>query len=271
MRVGIVNYLNSWPLAWAFLQGRESNHLVPSFLSPAAIAAQLASGELQIGLVPSIEVQRIPDLRIVPDLCIAATHEVRSVLLLSKVEPSQINRLALDENSRTSAALAQIVLRERYGVVPECVSAAPQLDAMLSHADAALVIGDSALRVDRNHFRILDLAGEWRQLTGHPFVFAFWAVRPEVDERLVGDAFHRSLELGLAAIDSIIETAASQVDLDRDEIRDYLTVNLSFSLGAEEKAGLDDFFGRAEEMQLIPKVEPLRFLDACCVAGDSLE
>lgn len=271
MRVGIVNYLNSWPLAWAFLQGRGGNRFVPSFLPPAAIAEQLASGALHIGLVPSIEVQRIPDLRIVPDLCVAATHEVRSVLLLSKVEPREIRRLALDENSRTSAALAQIVLRDRYGAMPECVPAAPQVDEMLSQADAALVIGDPALRVDRASFRILDLADEWRQLTGHPFVFAFWAVRPEVDEPLVGDTFHRSLEMGLAAIDSIVATASRQVKLDPAEVREYLTVNLSFTLGTEEVAGLNEFFGRAEEMRLIPKVQPLRFLDACCAAGDSLE
>jgi chorismate dehydratase len=250
---------------------RGDNRLVPSFLPPAAIAEQLASGELEIGLLPSIEAQRIPGLRIVPDVCIAATHEVRSVLLLSKVKASDIGRLALDENSRTSAALAQIVLRERYGVVPECVPAAPQIDEMLTHADAALVIGDPALRVDRARFRILDLADEWRQLTGRPFVFAFWAVRPEVDERLVGNVFHRSLELGLTAIDSIVEMASSQVGLDPDEIREYLTVNLSFTFGAEEREGLRDFFERAEAMRLIPRSEPLQFLDACRVAGDSLE
>ena len=158
LRVGIVNYLNSRPLAWSFLRERADEGLAPCFLPPAQVADRLSTGTLDVGLVPSIEIQRIPGLRVLPGLCVAATREVRSVLLLSRCAPTQIGRLALDENSRTSAALVRILLSDRFGVQPECLAAPPDLKAMMRVADAALLLGDPALRVDPTGYRVLDLA-----------------------------------------------------------------------------------------------------------------
>ena len=113
LRVGIVNYLNSKPLAWGFMKGHHADLFVPSFHPPAQVARLLAEGSLDIGLIPSIEVQRIPRLKILPDLCVAATHEVKSVLLVAKGPIEEVRRLALDQNSRTSAELVRILLAER--------------------------------------------------------------------------------------------------------------------------------------------------------------
>jgi chorismate dehydratase len=179
LRVGIVNFLNSKPLAWGFLKGHHADLFAPSYHPPALVARLLAQGNLDIGLIPSIEVQRIPNLRVLPDMCIAARHEVRSVLLVSRGPVEEIRRVALDQNSRTSATLVRILLKERYGLNPEYLHERPDPERMLSEADAALIIGDPALRVDRERYRIIDLAEEWNALTGLPFVFAVWAVRPE--------------------------------------------------------------------------------------------
>ena len=184
IRVGIVDYLNSWPLAWSFLRGDVPERYLASYHPPARVAALLGAGELDVGLIPSIELQRIAGLSVLPGLCVAAEREVRSVLLISNRPPSEIRRLALDLNSRTSAALVQILLRDRYGVAPECVEAAPEVEEMLADADAALVIGDPALHIERGRYLIFDLAREWRQLTGYPFVSAVWALRAEVAIRL---------------------------------------------------------------------------------------
>lgn len=271
IRVGIVDFLNSRPLAWAFLQPSVDAGMDPLFLSPAGVADELAAGRIDVGLVPSIEVQRIAGLRLIPGLCVAATREVRSVLLLSTGPPQRIRRLAVDENSRTSAALVRILLRDRYQVSPECVTAPPDVRAMLEEADGALVIGDPALQIDRRNYRVLDLAAEWRRLTGHPFVFALWAVRAGVRSGDWTAEFHRSLRCGLAAMDRIVEQAASEMNLQPDEVRAYLTASLSYRLGRAELTGLREFFRRAHALGLIPPPMPLRFLAACDSAGEPVE
>lgn len=245
LRVGIVDYLNSWPLAWGFLSGRLTEGFEPSYHSPAQVAERLASSELDVGLVPSIEVQRIPGLRVVPGLCIAATHEVRSVLLVSSKPFEEVRTVALDENSRTSAALVDIVLADRYGVSPEATIHPPEVEKMLEEADAALVIGDPALQVDRDRYRILDLAAEWRRLTGRPFVFAVWAVREGVAAEGLGAALNESLSIGFEQMDAIIDRAIEDLGLARDVVQRYLRKHLRFALGRDELGGLEEFYRRA--------------------------
>ena len=271
LRVGIVNYLNSKPLAWSFLQGQAASGFAAEFLSPATVAQRLASAELDIGLIPSIEVQRIPGVTVLPDLCVAATEEVRSVILLSRCEPRLIRRLALDENSRTSAALVRIVLAERYGAKPETIAARPDLESMMSRADAALIIGDPALQVDRSGYRVLDLAAEWRRLTGRPFVFAVWALRDGVELGNRAADFERSLELGQREIETLIAESATELGIPASEIRHYLTCNLSYELGENELAGLEEFFTKAHFHGLIDSIEPLRLLSPCGSGSDSVE
>ncbi len=142
LRVGIVNFLNSKPLAWGFLKGHHADLFAPSYHPPAMVARLLGQGNLDIGLIPSIEVQRIPNLKILPDICVASRHEVRSVLLVSRGPLEEVRKVALDQNSRTSAALLRILLRERYGLDPEYLHERPDPERMLAEADAALLIGD---------------------------------------------------------------------------------------------------------------------------------
>jgi len=259
LRVGIVNYLNSKPLAWGFLKGHHADLFAPSYHPPAMVARLLAQGNLDIGLIPSIEVQRIPNLRVLPDMCIAARHEVRSVILVSRGPIEDVRRVALDQNSRTSATLVRILLKERYGLDPEYLHDRPDPERMLSEADAALIIGDPALRVDRERYRIIDLAAEWNELTGHPFVFAVWAVRPEVDIPDLPFYFKSSLRYGLSSLDTVVREAAAELNLDSSEVRAYLTENLSFFLRQEELEGLEEFYRRAHEHGLILEPKPIEF------------
>lgn len=262
LRVGIVNYLNSKPLAWGFIKGHHADLFDIVFHPPARVADLLRDGALDVGLIPSIELQRIPSLRVLPDLCIAATHEVRSVLLISQVPVDRIRRVALDENSRTSAALVRIVLEDGHGLAPEYRPHRAELDEMLAEADAALLIGDPALRVDRSRYRVLDLAAEWRRLTGFPFVFALWAARPSADLSDLPFYFKSSLRYGLSGLDALVRECAAELDLDRQEVHDYLTRNLTFFLRSEELAGLTEFNRRVVEKGLIPSAQELQFWQA---------
>jgi chorismate dehydratase len=260
LRVGIVHYVNSRPLSRGLLAAGAGDPLVCDLLPPAAIADRLRSDELDVGLVPSIELARIPGLEVVPGLAIAATHEVRSVLLVSRVPVGEIESVALDENSRTSAALVRILLSERYGLEPEYRPAAADLDAMLAHADAALIIGDPALAVPRERYVVLDLAGEWLELTGLPFVFAVWAARGEVAARVPVDRFLASFETGLAELDAIVDETAAESGLPVAVVRDYFTRNLRYRMGPAEQAGLAEFLRRAAAHGLAPAATPVRFL-----------
>ena len=257
LRVGIVNFLNSKPLAWGFLKGHHADLFAPSFHPPALVARLLGQGNLDVGLIPSIEVQRMPGLKVLPDLCVASRHEVRSVLLISRGPIEEVKKVALDQNSKTSAALLRILLHERYGLAPEYLHERPDPERMLAEADAALLIGDPALKVDREKYQVLDLAAEWNALTGLPFVFAVWAVRPEVEMPDLSFYFKSSLRYGLSSLDNVVRESAAELGLDSSEVRSYLTDNLSFFLRGEEIAGLEEFYRRAHQHGLILEPKPL--------------
>lgn len=252
LRVGIVNFLNSRPLAWGFLKGHHADLFSASYHPPSTVAQLLAQGGLDIGLVPSVEVQRIPGLRVLPDLCVAATEEVRSVLLVADRPVQEVRRVALDVNSRTSVALLKVLCAERWGIEPEWVERRPEVERMLSEADAALIIGDPALKVDRERYRVIDLAAEWRALTGLPFVFAVWAVRPEVELPDLAFYFKSSLRFGLSSLDAIVRESAAELGLSSDLIHTYLTRNLRFFLQEPEIEGLTTFWRLAAKHGLTP-------------------
>ncbi len=259
LRVGIVNFLNSKPLAWGFLKGHHADLFAPTYHPPSMVAKLLGQGALDIGLIPSVEVQRIPNLKVLPDLCVASRHEVKSVLLVSRGPIEEVKRVALDQNSRTSVALVRILLQERWGIHPEYVHERPDPERMLSEADAALVIGDPALKVEREKFRVWDLAAEWNALTGLPFVFAVWAVRPEVYLPDLPFYFKSSLRYGLSSVDTLSREAAAELGLESSEVRSYLTDNLAYFLRQEEIAGLEEFYRRAHAHGLILEPKPLEF------------
>lgn len=259
LRVGIVNFLNSRPLAWGFLKGHHGDLFDASYHPPSMVAQLLARGNLDIGLIPSIEVQRIPGLTVLPDLCVAATREVRSVLLVADKPVQDIRRVALDRNSRTSATLLKILLRERYGLAPEYDEQRPEVERMLAEHDAALIIGDPALKVDRSRYLVLDLAAEWHEMTGLPFVFAVWAVREGVELPDLPFYFKTSLRYGLSLMEALVREAAAELDLPPAEVETYLTENLGFFLREHEIAALEEYYRRAHGLGLLDELRPLRF------------
>ncbi len=265
MRVGIVDYLNSRPLAWDFLSGAVADRYEAVYLPPAQVADRLASGELDVGLIPSIEYQRISGLEILPAGCVASDKAVRSVLLVSDVPFGEIRTLALDENSRTSATLVRILLDALYGVRPRAEPARADLGEMLARNDAALLIGDPALSIPVIEGRVLDLAEAWSRLTGLPFVFAFWAIRsggelPGAELSRIAADFAASLERGRRNLGVLAHEAGRELRLPEEELMRYLRNNLSFTLGPREVAGLEEFYRRAAPYLEGEKLRPLRFL-----------
>jgi len=241
-RVCAVSYLNTVPLVWGLQHSpdhtlRETFDL--RFALPSECADQLASGQADIGIVPVIEMAR-QGLDYFPGTGIASHGPVRSILLISKVPFKDIRTLATDSGSRTSAMLAQVILAEKFGVKPRVFSHPADLATMLGQADAALLIGDAALRVDPATlpFETLDLGEEWMAVTGLPMVFAVWAGRKEVIREAHGQLFLASLRYGLEHMDEIVDLEAPARQFGADLVRDYLTHHIIFELGERDYEGM---------------------------------
>jgi predicted solute-binding protein len=249
LRVSAVSYLNTLPLVWGFQHGPQRGLFDFRYDLPAECALAIETGDADIGLVPSAEVERL-GLDFFPDVGIACEGPVRSILLVSRVPLERIGRLAVDAGSRTSVALARIILGERYGAFPEILAREPVLEPMLAEADAALIIGDPALRLDpeRLPYRVLDLGGEWVRWTGLPMVFAVWAGRAAAIRKADPAAFAHSFEWGREHVRDIVSTAAAERGFAVPLVSKYLTEHIRFQLGAEHLEGLSRFRALVREL-----------------------
>lgn len=241
-RICAVSYLNTAPLVWGLLHGPQKGAAELSFAVPSECARRVIHGEADLGIVPVIEMDR-HGLEPVSRLCIACQGEVRSILLFARRPWAEVETLAADIGSRTSVELARIVLRERFGASPRVQAMPPQLESMLSAADAALLIGDAALSVDpqRTGLPCLDLGQAWLELTGLPMVFAVWAGRPGAAAGGLEAVLEGSFSYGQAAMDAIIESEAGSRGFSRDLVARYFERNVTFRLGDAERAGLEAF------------------------------
>jgi chorismate dehydratase len=267
LRISAISYLNTAPLMWDFRRGHPDFDI--SYTVPSRCAAELARGSADIGIIPAAAYVHIPDLAIIPGIAIASKSAVRSILLVSKVPIEKVRSVALDNSSLTSVSLVQILFAKWWGTRADFVSAAPDLRKMLEQHDAALVIGDTALQVDRAQFLTYDLAEEWIKFTGKPFVFAFWAVRQDAVNAQSSDLnlakiFQHSRDNGLKAesLNAIAHEWAARLNLSESDVNSYLTKNISYDLDRECLDGLTLFYQYAEQCNLLLDPPPLRFLEA---------
>ncbi len=229
--------------------------------SPANCADQLSSGEADIGLIPSIEYQRIPNLQILPDVSISSIGKVRSILLVKPRGRDGIKSVALDTSSRTSVALTKIFLQARMGIHPDFVSCPPDLDSMLARCDAALLIGDPALKVAIEEYEVTDLGEAWMSWQQKPFVCAFWACRSGIP--LPNDLkaiFLEAKKWGLERRDEIASAYSGSLGLPAVFLENYLLKNIDYDMEAEHVEGLVKFYQFARQENLIPELRPLQFV-----------
>jgi chorismate dehydratase len=258
LRLGAVSFLNSRPLTTPLEEQTRDFDLV--YAVPARCAADLHSGAIDLGLIPAVEYVRGPcPYSIVPQVAVGCRGAVLTVRLFYRGELGAIRRLALDPSSRTSATLVRILLKERYGLEPELVQPGPDLEQSLHRADAALLIGDPVFPALDSGYDSLDLGQEWYDLTGLPFVFAFWAGRPGLLEPRQVRLLIEARRQGQAQIGDIAASyAASQAGV-AALYRTYLSEHIRFDLDTEAVAGLERFFQLAQEHGLIASVPQLDF------------
>jgi chorismate dehydratase len=231
------------------LHGPQQGLFDLDFRIPAGCADQMASGDADIGIVPSFELTR-QNLEIVRGAGIACHGPVRSILLLSAKPAADIRSLAVDSSSRTSVQLARVILSRKFGATPDVFPHVPDAEAMLRKADAALIIGDPALRLDpaRLPYRCYDLGAEWVEMTGLPMVFAVWAGRPGIVSPAIGDAFRASCRYGREHMDEIVALESARREFPPEVVREYLTRHIVHELDDRDYQGMELFLRYAREL-----------------------
>jgi chorismate dehydratase len=275
VRLGAVEYLNARPLVYGLDQ---SSRFELRFDVPSRCAELLHEGAIDVGLIPSIEYLRGPaeagphvqsgGYAIVPGMAISSRGPVASVAIYTTKPMSDVASLALDTSSRSSVALARVLCARAFKITPAFSSHPPDLQAMLKVADAALIIGDHALFIDGGEVDLeeqrvvvekIDLGDAWTATTGLPFVYAFWAGRP--DALSAGDI----ALLSSAKTEGVARAGAiaggyfpGQPDRQLAGAR-YLRDNIKYDLGVDERAGLELFYRYAAETGVVDEARPLRF------------
>ena len=267
LRISAISYLNTAPLMWDFDHGEAAKDFDIFYTVPSSCAAALRQGTGDIGIIPAIAYNNIPGLVIIPEVAIAARGPVRSILLISKMPLEKIRTVATDNSSLTSVALTKVLFGKWWGGGREFRSLPPELPSMLRECDAALVIGDPALKVDRSRYQVLDLAEEWRRLSGKSFVFAFWAVREaalaEMEPGLdLAGIFQASRDHGLqsAALEEIARDWSGRLQITPAAVKDYLTRNIYYQLDQDCLEGMEMFFRYAAECGAVERLLPINFL-----------
>ena len=285
LRISIVQYLNTAPLVWGFTNGPLRGKYDLSFTVPSQCAEDLRAGRADVAIIPAVEYQRIPGLAILPDMAIASKNQVRSLLIVAKKPIEQVKTFALDSSSRSTQVLTRILCGEKWHITPKFAEALPDLAEMLHNSDAALLIGDPALRVSLGIEKdswpgapgqtvcqaatlgitssellyVYDVVAEWRAITGLPAVLAVWAVRRELASTELAADFLASRDFGLAHLGEISYAAAQDLELPQRALESYLRDNIDFSLDAENRRGLELYFEHAAKLGLIPEAKPIRW------------
>lgn len=288
LRISIVQYLNTAPLVWGFTNGPLQGKYDLSFTVPSQCAEDLRAGRADVAIIPAIEYQRIPGLAILPDMAIASKNQVRSLLIVAKKPIEQVKTLALDSSSRSTQALTRILCAEKWRIAPQFTEALPDLPEMLHNADAALMIGDPALRISlaiekdswagapgqtvchaatlgttsSELLYVYDAVAEWRALTGLPAVLAVWTVRRELATAELTADFLASRDFGLAHLGEISYEASQDLELPQRALESYLRDNIDFSLDAENRRGLELYFQHAAKLGLIVKADAIHWAAA---------
>jgi chorismate dehydratase len=265
-RVGHIQFLNCLPIYWGLMRSGALLDVDLRKDTPDRLNDALIAGDLDIGPISLVEYLRHADeLLLLPDLAVGSDGPVLSVNLVSTKPLTEITRVALGSTSRTGVLLAQMLLAQRYDTRPEFFSCPPELNTMLLEADAAVVIGDVALRAlyeaPQLGLTVTDLGAAWRDWSGWPMVFAVWAVRNDFATAHPGlvkdvhDAFLRSRDLCLEELDDAAEAAARWEPFDAATLATYFRT-LDFSLGERQIAGVREFARRAAALGAVPPLPP---------------
>lgn len=246
IRVGAVSYLNTKPLLYGIKNHPVSKDIELLEDYPAKVAQMLADGKIDVGLIPVAAVPKIAGAQIITDYCIGSEGPVASVCLFSESPIEQVEKVLLDYQSRTSVALAKILLKEFWKQDVDFIAATgEEYREAIKDTTAGVVIGDRALQQRQRSKYIFDLGEAWTTHTGLPFVFAAWITNKELPEEFI-QQFNEANGSGLEAIDEVVrQNPYPYYNLDQ-----YFKRNISYSLTTSKKEGMSLFLKKLQAHNL---------------------
>lgn len=259
VHIGAVGYLNARPLTWSL--DTEPRRWAIRYDLPSVCSSLLHAGRVDLGLVPSIDYLQDPGYRFVPGVGIGSRGPIASVALYTRVPVERIASIALDTSSRTSVTLIRVLCRHRFGIAPEFVAHGPDLQAMVTAADAGLLIGDPAFEADHAGLGLekVDLGEQWTAMTGLPFIYAAWTGRAGGITDADVEALQEAQQIGLRSLDAIAAVYGRGDASRTARAAAYLRDNVKYGLGPDEAAGLQLFLNYAADLGLAPRRRQLEF------------
>ncbi|MFH1022984.1 MAG: menaquinone biosynthesis protein [Planctomycetota bacterium] len=264
IRIGIMSSLSAAPYRYGL--SRMTDRIVLHVAEPAALAEDLRADRVDAALIPSIEYYRTTGLGALPGMGISSRGKIRSIRLYHRVPPADVRALMLDARSRTSAVLARLILKERYGAVPREVFEAKSGDPVPERADAWLVTGNAAM-IGNADISYLDLGEEWQRLTALPFVYCLWAVKADRFFEGLLKFISRATAVGLDAIPEIAREEAPRLGLTVAECADFMRDVVIYDFGVNERSGLALFYKYAVRMKEAPVGREMKFYQAASASG----
>ncbi|MCU0363583.1 MAG: menaquinone biosynthesis protein [Bacteroidales bacterium] len=250
IRVSAVRYANTYPFIYGLTASGFTDNIELSTDHPAACAEKLINGTADLGLVP---VAALPDLRehfIVGDYCIGADGEVRTVMLLSNTDFDEIRSIYLDYRSRSSVALTRVLAKNFWKREFNWINTEEGFRFEdLAPGEAAVLIGDQCFEIENRFSRKKDLALEWKNYTGLPFVFACWVSNIRLGEDFIA-SFNQALRSGVENIDAVVEAYRQSGSISGPVLRRYLTVNIDFKLDSLKRSAMEKFLGLIRQQDL---------------------
>lgn len=234
-----MSYLNTKPLIYGFEKGMMAGQLELITDYPANIADMLIKGTVDISLLPVAVMPLLKEYHIISDYCIGSEGEVGSVCLFSDVPLEGIKSILIDYQSRTSAELLKILLRDLWQINPELIAGEEGYENKIKGNTAGLIIGDRAFIQAKKSKYSYDLGKAWQELTGLPFVFAAWVTTKVLPENFLND-FNKATGEGFRHMPEII--AANHND--HFDLQKYYTDNISYKLDGNKRRGMEEFLKR---------------------------
>ncbi len=241
IRISAVKYANTYPFIFGLINSRIEEKAIIETDHPADCARKLINGTADIGLIPVGALPMLKEYYLIGDYCIGAKNNVRTVMLLSNTKLEDIRSIYLDYRSRTSVNLVKVLAKNYWKRDFIWKNTSEEFDFVnLSAGEGVVLIGDQCFEFENNYSVHVDLAREWIDFTGLPFVFACWTSNKKLDDVFI-EEFNAALSTGVRNIDAVVEKFGHTGTITGEELRKYLTENIDYSFDMDKKEGLELF------------------------------
>lgn len=241
IRISAVNFANTYPFIYGLTETGFGSKIILTTDHPADCAAKLASGKVDVGLIPVAALPSIKDSHIITEFCLGAYGRVRTVMLLSNCPFNEIKKINLDFRSRSSVNLARILAKNSWKRDFIWNNTSEGFDFLnIPGNEANVLIGDRCFEYESKFMFRIDLAEEWFNYTGLPFAFACWTSNKKLDDGFLAE-FNAALGKGVNNIPAVVEKYGKSGTIRGEDLRIYLTQNMSFDLNDDKRNAINLF------------------------------